>query len=175
MSSVPSGSSGLGSLAQASRGKQLNQARGTLIAIGLLTIVVNAAFMGLMRGQVQEELKKEVQKLNAQGQGVDQAKLKEVEDAAVRAGFLINGVAVFLGVLFVVFGLMIKMFPVPITVLSLVLYIGAAAVFGLMDPTTLLRGIIVKVIIVAGLFKAVQAAIAYQKEQSAASTAGPPA
>jgi hypothetical protein len=41
----------LGSLAQSARGKQLNQARGILIVIGILTIVVNGIFLALAREQ----------------------------------------------------------------------------------------------------------------------------
>ena len=58
-----------------------------------------------------------------------------------------------------------KKYPVPITVTSLILYIGAAIVFGVIDPSTLARGIIVKIIIVVCLAKSIQAAVAYQREQ----------
>ena len=67
-------------------------------------------------------------------------------------------------------GVYVKKFPVPATITGLVLYLGANAVFGLMDPTTLARGLIIKIFIIIGLFKAVQAAIAYQRESEREST-----
>ena len=64
---------------------------------------------------------------------------------------------------------MVTQYPVPCTITGLVLYLGANAAFGLMDPTSLARGLIVKIVIIVALFKAVQAAIAYQKEEQQAS------
>ena len=50
------------------------------------------------------------------------------------SGYLIYGVPVLLGFLFVVFGSIIKQYPVAITVTSLVLYVLATVVFGLLTP-----------------------------------------
>ena len=61
-----------------------------------------------------------------------------------------------------VFGLIIKQFPVPITITSLVLYILAIVVFGLLDPATLIQGIVLKIILIFGLFRAIKAARAFQ-------------
>ena len=63
----------LGSLAQAARVKQLHQARNTLIAIGVLTIVVNGVMLALVPGQIDAEIKKEVAKLQAGGMQADPA------------------------------------------------------------------------------------------------------
>jgi hypothetical protein len=78
------------------------------------------------------------------------------------SGYLFYGLPALLGLLFVVFGLIVKQFPVPITVTSLVLYVLATVAFGLLSPATLLQGIVVKVIFIIGLFRAIKAARAYQ-------------
>ena len=60
-----------------------------------------------------------------------------------------------------------KAYPVPITVTAFVLYVGSAVVMALLDPEQIGRGLIMKVIIVFALVKAIQAAVAYQRESSA--------
>jgi hypothetical protein len=86
---------------------------------------------------------------------------------------------VLIGVVFIVCAIVVYKYPVASTVTSLVLYLGAAAVYGVLDPTTLARGWWIKILIVVGLFKAVQAALAYESERKAAEGSamfgGPPA
>lgn len=65
-----------------------------------------------------------------------------------------------------IFGIIIKRFPVPVTITSLVLYIGAIAVSGLYDPATLAQGVIIKIIVIIALAKAIQTAIAYEKDRT---------
>lgn len=156
--------SSLGSLAQTARTKKLRQARMIMIVIGILTIVANGALLLLLPSQVKKELDKEIAKAKAQGMIVDEAKVEEVRAESLKFGYLVGGVAVALGVVFVVLGLVVNQYPVPATVLGLVLYVGAAVVFGLLNPPSIYAGIIIKIIIVVGLIKAVQAAVAYQKE-----------
>ena len=125
MSSLPplSGGpgAGLGNLAQAAREKHLKQARSTLIIIGILTAAIN----GFQLSTVESEVQKLVQ-------------IQQIPpDAAatvIGVARLILGGTVGLGILFVVLGLLVKKFPVPATVLGLVLYVAAAAGFALLDP-----------------------------------------
>ena len=77
------------------------------------------------------------------------------------------GALIGLGVLYIVMGMFVKQYPVPLTIAALVLYIGSAAVFAILDPATLASGIIVKILIIVGLAKAVQAALAYERERKA--------
>jgi len=143
----------LGSLAQAARGNQLKAAQRILIVIGVLTMALNG--FGLYN------LSKEIQQAIQQNQ-VGPADVEQFRQVARISGYLVYGLAAFLGLLFVVFGLIIKQFPVPITITSLVLYMLATAAFGLLDPTTLLRGIVMKIIIIVALFQAIKAARAFQ-------------
>ena len=168
MDSAPPELPGLGNLAQAARTKRLKQARGILLFVGILTIIGNIVFLALARSQVKDALDKEEQKLRGQGMVVDQAKRQQVEDQQILLIYAIHGVAIALGVLFVVFALIIYRFPVFATVTSLVLYIGAAVVFGLLHPPSLAAGLIIKIIIVIALVKAVQAALAFERERAEA-------
>jgi hypothetical protein len=60
-----------------------------------------------------------------------------------------------------------------VTIISLILYIGAAVIFGILDPATLMQGIIFKVIVVVALAKAIQSAITFQHEQARAANPEP--
>lgn len=151
----------LGSLAQKARGKQLNQARWILIIIGVLTVALNAVVMATARDSVKAEIKRE---LANQRVVVDPVQLREFEDQHVRILMAANGVGVVLGVIFIICGIMVYRFPVPATLISLVLYIVANLGFAALNPQNFAQGIIMKIIIVVALVKAVQAAFAYEKE-----------
>jgi hypothetical protein len=165
---MSSDSSGLGSLSQEARSSQLGTARGILLFIGVLTVAANAFFYTQIEKQVDEELNKQVQALRGQGMIADPVELKKIRESAIQIAKLIQGGAVLLGVVFIIMGVMVKQYPVPITITALVLYIGATAIFGFIEPSSLIRGIIIKVIIVVALAKSVQTALAYQREQDAA-------
>jgi hypothetical protein len=147
---------GLGSLAQASRGQQLKSARTTLIAIGVLSVVVNLIMMALLPDQVKKALEE-----NGQGQN------QQALTIATGVAMAIQGCFLALGVVFIICGILVNRFPVVCTVSSLVLYVLAALATAALDPSTLAQGIVIKIIIVVALFKAVQAAFAYQKEMQA--------
>ena len=78
---------------------------------------------------------------------------------------IIYGGLIALGAAYIVMGLLVKRFPVPLTVAALVLYVGSALFFAWLEPMTLAQGVIIKIFIVIGLVKAVQAAIAYEREK----------
>jgi hypothetical protein len=159
-------SAGLGNLAQSARGKELKNARVIMLFVGILTLAVNGFFFVSAEGNVQAEIDKEIRKLPA-GFVADPVKVAQVKSEAVRATRAIAAGGAFLGILFLICASLVQTYPVPVTITSLCLYLGGNAVFGMMDPSTLASGIIIKVAIVFGLFKAVQAALAYQKEQAA--------
>jgi hypothetical protein len=143
----------LGSLAQAARGKELKGAQRILIVIGILTMAVNGFLLYNLPNEIQQAMK--------QNQ-VAPAEIEQFRQAVTMSGYLVYGLPAVLGLLFVVFGLIIKQFPVPITITSLVLYVLAAVGFGLLNPMTLVQGIIVKVIIIYALIRAIKAARAYE-------------
>ena len=151
----------LGSLGQAARSKQLNSARIILIIVGLLSLGVNGFFFS----QIRTRIDKEVTQLKQQGYEVDQTAI----EGTILENQIIFGAGAALGVTFIVLGVLVYQFPVPCTILGLVLYVGANIGFGLLNPATIASGIIVKVFVVFGLFKSVQSAFAYKAEMQAAS------
>ena len=160
---APSSAERMGNLAQSARGSALKNARGIMLAVGVISVLANAFFYSQVESNVQEEIDKELKKLGP-GFVVDPVKLAEVKGQAVRATKLINGGGVLLGLLFIGCGVLVEKHPVPMTITALALYLGGNAIFGFINPSSLAAGFIVKIFIVIGLFKAVQAAIAYQKE-----------
>jgi hypothetical protein len=160
----------LGNLAQAARGKELKNARGIMLFIGVISILANGYFFTAAASNVQEELDKELGKLGPTFV-VDPVKLAQVRSQAVRTTRLIAFGGMLLGGIFVACGLLVERHPVPITVTALALYLGGNAIFGMLNPASLGAGLIMKIFIVVALFKAVQAAIAYQKELAATAEA----
>lgn len=154
----------MGSLAQAARGNQLKTARWIMIIIGILSVGIN----GFMFANSDKQIDEEVQQLSLQGMQFDDAAL----DSIRLQNKLIFGAGVLLGIIFIVLGIMVYTFPVPCTIAGLSLYILSAVVFGIMDPTTLMRGVIIKIFIVVGLFKSVQSAFAYAAEKRSAKLDG---
>lgn len=163
----PPSMAGLGNLAQSARGKQLKSARTIMFFIGVLSVAVNMFVFSSAEGEVQKEIDKEVAKLGP-GFEADPEKIAELKDQAVGATRLISGGGMVLGMVFITCGLLVKRYPVPATVTALAIYLSSMAIFGLVNPASLASGLIVKIFIVVGLFKAVQAAVAYQKEFAAA-------
>ncbi|BBO31727.1 hypothetical protein [Lacipirellula parvula] len=157
----------LGSLAQAARGSHLKSARSILIAVGILTIVVNIGLGIFAKNLVDSEIEKELRNASAQGMQVDPVVLEEFRSSAIRSVWVSAVLWSLTGVVFIGLGIAVYKYPVPATVAGLVLYIGCFAVGVMLDPASIAKGIIIKVIIVAGLFKAMKAAIESEKEQPA--------
>jgi hypothetical protein len=157
----------LGSLAQSARGKELNTARSLLLFIGFLTMAVN----GFMFANAEKEVDKVIQaELTKAGPGA--VVQEDAKTSILALTRMIYGGTAALGLVFVICGLLIKKYPVPLSLTALTLYLAGNAVFALLNPLSLAAGIVIKVIIIFGLVKAVQAAFAYQKEQNLARAGG---
>jgi hypothetical protein len=145
-------SGGLGSLAQSARSKKLKEVRGILLVVGILTVIVNL-----------------IDLFSAQS-----LLAKVGRQDLLRLVYIIDGSFITAGALFIVFGLIIHQFPVPVTVLSLVLYVGANAVSLIIFPDqlkTVGAGFFIRIVIIVALIKAIGTAVAYQKEMTAAKKA----
>lgn len=158
-----SSSSSLGSLAQSARAKQLKTARIILIIVGVLTIAANGFMYANTHNEVDQVIQQQIKDVRARGLLEDQASVAELRHRVTLFCQILYGSTVALGVIFIVLGVMVYAYPVPVTILGLVLYIGAAAVFGFLNPATLVEGVILKIIVIVALVKSLQAAIAYQK------------
>lgn len=144
----------LGSLAQSARMTNLNAAMGILIFIGVLLIAFHTYELVTARDQLNAELRK---------QGLVVLDQQQFEQVLMIVRVIVGG-AVALGVIFVILGLLVKKFPVPVTIAGLVLFLLYQLVIIVLDPANLARGIIIKIFIIAGLIKAIGAALAYQSE-----------
>jgi hypothetical protein len=150
-----SGGDQLGSLSQDARLKQLKAARSTLFFVGFLTLAVHLFSFA----NAEKQLNKQVQK-QAPGMQVDPVAFQR--ELTLRR--IISGGLAAVGLAFVIIGVLIKSAPVPMTIIALVLYIAVNGILGFIAPASLMSGIVFKLIVIAVLGKAVQAAIAYQRE-----------
>jgi hypothetical protein len=148
----------LGSLAQAARSKQLKVARIILAFIGVITLAFAiyqiAAAPQIARNAIQAEMQK-------------RGPLIVDVEAVVRNIRLLGIINIVLGVLYLVFAVIVYLFPVAVTIVALVLYVGINVTNAVIDPHTIYQGLILKVVFIVCLAKAIQAAIAYQKERAA--------
>ena len=152
----------LGSLAQAARTKHLKQARNTLFILGAIITIGYALFLvkdwSDVEGQIQQQGK--VAAVQAQ------------QASMILKVFLliIYGSSIAIGLLFLLFGFFVERYPVPILIVALILYIGLQLFWGALAlysgnwQAFLNYGIVFRVLIVFGLWKALQAAFAAQKE-----------
>tara|TARA_B100000809_G_scaffold265720_1_gene325445 strand:- start:1552 stop:2181 length:630 start_codon:yes stop_codon:yes gene_type:complete len=154
--------SSLTSLSQSARMKQLKSARMILIFVGVVTVALN----GFLFVQAEAMVDNEIRNLQMQGIVIE-GDVNQIRDQTVKMTRLIHGGTVALGVVFILLGVAVKSFPVPATVLGLVLYLGSIAVFAVINPASLLQGLILpcdmKIIFIYCLFKAVHSAIGYQR------------
>jgi hypothetical protein len=172
----------LGSLAQKARGQKLKQARIIFFIIGVLTILVNLFDIIQIRPNFQKAVEKEIQAKGGPGMvQVNHALLQKEEDNAFLLGCVIDGAFIFTGVIFLILGVIIYRFPVPATIIGLVLYLltfGAGllimAVIG--EPEAIGRyvssGLIVRIFIIIALIASIKSALAYENERRTESEFG---
>jgi hypothetical protein len=164
-------------LAQEARKQQLKKARWILIAVGVLQLIVGLFFVFNARAMVKAQFEKELAPMKAQGATVDEQKLQELEDSATKATQLLNLGGILGGIGFIFLGLLVYRFPVACTVTGLLLYIGLFAGFAFVsfmgdgDGSVFVRGWLFRLLIIIALYKAIQAALAYEKEKKAAERA----
>lgn len=157
--------SGLGSLAQAARAKQIKQARNLMFVVGAFMLVIYGAQFMNVRNEAAQVVQKEIQAVRAKGMAEAPAAVEKERHRITLFCQIFYGSAVVLGVVFLLLGVFAQAYPVPATVLALVLYIGRSAIFGYINHEYLLRGGIFQIIVIVALLKSVQAAIAYQKNK----------
>ncbi|MHC5540857.1 hypothetical protein ACYOEI_21760 [Singulisphaera rosea] len=143
----------LGSLAQSARGKELRQAQGFLFFIGVLTLAVNGFFLFNLPNEIQQAI---------QQNDVGPAEQEQFRQQVRMYGLLLYGLPALLGILYIVFGIIIKRYPVFITTTSLVLYITSTVGFAILNPASAVSGIVIKAVIILALFRAIKAAKAYE-------------
>ncbi|CAN5177222.1 hypothetical protein BH11PLA2_BH11PLA2_07200 [soil metagenome] len=167
----------LGSLSQKARTKSLKSAQTILIIVGILSLLVNGGLFFMTESLVDKEIEMEKKKLGP-GMVFDNVKIKEIRDSAIRTQRLLSGAFVLASIAFIILGICVYKAPVLCTVTGLVLYIAAWLIpvvllflggeekeaMAALIPKNII-GIGIKVLIIVGLFKSVQAAVAYQAAQ----------
>lgn len=166
-----------GSLAQQSRGRELKKAKVILWLVGLLTLAVN----GFMFVNAQAQFDKAVDaELRSEGGSLsevrsrtpeERAEFDEAYDKGLRLTRLIAGVGAFLGLVFIGCALMVERKPVAATVTGLVLYLGSMAAQFALEPSSIAKGLLIKILIIVGLVSAMKAALAIERNERVA--AGP--
>jgi hypothetical protein len=168
-SSLASQASSMASLSQAARKKQLRIARNILFLLGVVKIVISAYFFSTIDAKVNENVQQQVQHALQRGKIMGKEEIAQATERAKNIERIIWGVAGAMGGVFVFFGLMVKRYPVPITVSSLLLYLLTTAVFGIIEPLSLMEVLFFKIFAVFALMRSVQAAFAYQRMESSTS------
>ena len=161
----------LGSLSQSARKQSLRSARGILIFVGVMTALLNLFMLTQSESEVDQAIVAELRTAGLKESQVDKEVLTEARGGALRWVRLIYGGAIALGVVFVTLGAFIYRAPVAITVTGMVLYVAFTIVFAVMDPSSLVRGVIMKIIIVVAMVKAISAAVAFQRSEDATTLA----
>lgn len=128
--------------------KKLNGARWAMIIIGALMVIANIFLFMNAKEEVRQLAVEELRN----GFVVDQ-------QAALQMVEIIYGTQMGLGCVFVLLGVLVMRFPLLCTSTGLTIYIGSIAIFGVMDPTTLLKGMIFKVLIIVVLFQGIKTAL----------------
>ena len=165
MSDEPSRGPKLGSLAQAARGKQLKMLRVLLFIVGGIQIVASVVTLATLKEQVHKLVQDEIRK-----QGVfivNPAAVKQAEEQLMRENTIVHIGLIILSCVYILFGFIVYLFPLPIAIVSLVLFVGTNITFMIWNPENIYRGIVLKILFLAALIKGIQAAIAHQREQAA--------
>jgi hypothetical protein len=146
----------LGSLTQAARSKRLKSVRGWLFFIGgwlIFCLVVEWLTIDMQLQAVAKE------------HGIPAARIPELKEFVMPTMYAITVGYILLAITYVVFGFLVQKYPVPITISALVIFVALMLIIAAIGGAkTLFSGIILKVVIIIGLAKAIQSAIAYQQE-----------
>jgi hypothetical protein len=154
----------LGKLTQTARMKRIKSARTVLLFIGTISLLYGLAMTVFAETFVDSQIDKEIRGLGP-NVIIDQAKLKEIKVEAYGRQRVGGFATIAEALAFLLLGVFVQKAPVPLTATGLILYAADWAVGSIFDPTYLLHGLIVKVLIMACLVKALNAAIAYERER----------
>jgi energy-coupling factor transporter transmembrane protein EcfT len=149
----------LGSLTQAVRSKQLKTARTILFFVGGYFILLILYFWLTFDKQAEEAAKQE---------GIPPWQIAEYKDAVKQGFYVVTGVFAALSILYFVLGALAKRHPVGVSITGLVVFLAWWAIMAALDRRNIYMGLLIKIIVIVGLAKAIQAAIAYRREQEAA-------
>lgn len=169
--------SSLGSLKQHARGRNLRSARIALVLACILMsfqATIELVTIDQQIEQLEQKVKDEVKKQGMFAR-VNQEKLKELKDLVRRIIHIFAYGIYGFAFIFLVMALLVYRFPLFCTVGGLVLYIGYHLIIGYLisrESNTfdvmkvMLSWWPIKIIIILGLLKGIQTAVAYQRERA---------
>ncbi len=155
----PLGSKGgvLGSLAASAHSKKLKTARNVLIVAGAIyALLYGLQFLSAER-LANLAIEKEV--------GVGAQVSEEDRMMVVNGLRLVMGAFVAVGLILLALGFLVRRFPVPVTIMALVVFLSLHAVLALMNPLTLVDGLILKFFVLAALLGAMKSAFAFESDR----------
>ncbi len=127
----------------------LSTAKWIMIVVGLLTVAVNI-FLFL-------NAEAEVNTVMQQGQADLDAGTLLLFVRVFYGGFILSGLVM------ITLGALVYQFPLASPIAGLVIYLLGIVIVALLDPLSLLRGIIFKILIISGLIKAINDGAYYKK------------
>jgi hypothetical protein len=153
----------LGNLASSARQSHTKGTRWIFLFIGLISAGVGGFLLFNAPKEVDDLFNKEIE---AAGPGavIDQELMEAEKSRILRFVQVIYGIQIMVGVAFVCFAALVTKYPVPITISGLILYIASMAITAFFDPSQLVRGIVIKIIIVVSLIRSISAAMAERNE-----------
>lgn len=158
-------------LASTASNQELKKAKFILWFVGIVTILVHGFLFSNSKNELDKAMDEELEKNGAslaQVQALpDEERVEFDKEYAIAFNKVrfIYGASIGLGVVFVICALSVNKMPVAATVTGLVLYLGSIAVQVAIEPSTIIQGIIVKVLIIIGLISSVKAALTIEKRR----------
>ena len=137
--------------------KELKSARTILIVVGVIQLIFGIFYMTQVRETFDEAAAAEAKAMGP-GFTVDPALLEQAWEDSKGMMFAATAVPLLLGGFFFVMAALVYRRPVGITLASLIVYVLAHVADAVVDPTTIVKGILIKIIFVAILWKAYQSA-----------------
>lgn len=145
-----------GSVTEKLQKESFGKAKGLLIFAGITLLI--SAVITITTAQSQSAAA-------ARDQATNRAEV-ELLTAQIMVGvYIIGGAIGVCGLALFILGFFVKRAPVGVTAAGLLLYLGVHGALGFLDPTNIVSGIIVKILIVVGLVASLKSAVAYEAAQ----------
>ena len=133
--------------------KELKSARNILIVVGIIQLLFGAFYISQARKTFDEQVAAEVKGMGAD-YTVDKEKLDVAWEEQKSLWLGLCAVPVGLGVFFLVMAALVYRMPVGVTLTSLIVFVVAHLADAAFDPSSLLKGLILKIIFLSVLWKA---------------------
>jgi hypothetical protein len=144
--------------------KELKSARVILIIVGIIQLLLGTLSLVNFKSQLEEQKKAEIAKMP--GYVFDQQSFDAGFEEQKVLLYGLGSIPVVIGIYFFTMAALIFKFPVGVTLSSLIVFVASHAVTVYFDPTSIAKGIILKIVFLAILWKAFQSARAAKAVQA---------